>query len=72
MLVRPVIARDAAFLWRVLLEGYDWKGEQRFTLEQFVADPYAARHLVGWPRRGDFGVVDETDAGAPVGAAWAR
>ncbi|MET9588970.1 N-acetyltransferase [Streptomyces sp. NPDC006539] len=72
MPVRPAIARDTDFLWRVLLEAYNWNGEQRFTVEQLVADPYAARYLVGWPRKGDFGVVHETDAGEPVGAAWAR
>ncbi|WP_327250053.1 GNAT family N-acetyltransferase [Streptomyces sp. NBC_01320] len=72
MPVRPAIARDTDFLWRVLLEAYNWNGEQRFTVEQLAVDPYAARYLVGWPRRGDFGVVNETDAGEPVGAAWAR
>jgi ribosomal protein S18 acetylase RimI-like enzyme len=72
MPVRPANARDADFLWRVLLEAYNWNGEQRFTAEQLLADPRAARYLVGWPREGDFGVVAETSAGEPVGAAWAR
>ncbi|MFE5912454.1 GNAT family N-acetyltransferase [Streptomyces wedmorensis] len=72
MSVRPAVARDVDFLWRVLLEAYNWNGEQRFTAEQLAADPRAARYLVGWPRRGDFGVIAETDAGEPVGAVWAR
>ncbi|WP_406861300.1 N-acetyltransferase [Streptomyces sp. HUAS MG47] len=72
MPVRPAVARDADLLWRVLLEAYNWSGEQRFSAGQLAADPYAARYLVGWPREGDFGVVAETDAGEPVGAAWAR
>jgi ribosomal protein S18 acetylase RimI-like enzyme len=72
MPVRPASARDAEFLWRILLTAYNWNGEQRFTIEQLIADPHAARYLLDWPRRGDFGVVAETDAGEPVGAAWAR
>ncbi|MEU8545385.1 GNAT family N-acetyltransferase [Streptomyces sp. NPDC048717] len=58
--------------WSVLLEAYNWNGEQRFTADRIAADPRAARYLTGWPREGDFGVVAETDAGEPVGAAWAR
>ncbi|MFF3562543.1 GNAT family N-acetyltransferase [Streptomyces sp. NPDC002574] len=72
MPVRPALARDADVLRSVLLEAYNWDGEQRFTAEQLAADPHAARYLAGWPRGGDFGVVAETDAGEPVGAAWAR
>lgn len=72
MSVRPAVARDADFLWRILLEAYNWNGEQRFTAEQLAAEPHAARYLVGWPRRDDFGVIAETGAGEPMGAAWAR
>ncbi|KUF15092.1 GNAT family N-acetyltransferase [Streptomyces silvensis] len=72
MSVRPAVARDTDFLWRVLLEAYNWNGEQRFTAEQLAADPHAARYLAGWPRRDDFGVVAESDVGEPIGAAWAR
>ncbi|MFD8813396.1 GNAT family N-acetyltransferase [Streptomyces sp. NPDC059627] len=72
MPVRPAVARDADFLWRVLLEAYNWNGDQRVTADRLAADPHAARYLVGWPRGGDFGVVAETDVGEPVGAAWAR
>lgn len=72
MSVRPADARDADLLWSVLLEAYNWNGEQRFTAEQLVADPHAARYLAGWPHEGDFGVVAETDTGEPIGAAWAR
>lgn len=72
MTIRPAVARDADFLWRILLEAYNWNGEQRFTAEQLAAQPQAAHYLVGWPRRGDFGVIAQTDAGEPIGAAWAR
>ncbi|MFE6776209.1 GNAT family N-acetyltransferase [Streptomyces sp. NPDC057702] len=72
MPVRPATAHDTDFLWRVLLEAYNWDGERRFTLEELAAAPHASRYLVGWPRAGDFGVVAETDAGEPVGATWAR
>ncbi|MFC9491133.1 GNAT family N-acetyltransferase [Streptomyces hydrogenans] len=72
MPLRPATARDAALLWNVLLEAYNWTGEQRFTVERLAADPHAARYLSGWPREDDFGVVAETETGEPVGAAWAR
>ncbi|MEV7531869.1 GNAT family N-acetyltransferase [Streptomyces hydrogenans] len=72
MPLRPATARDAALLWNVLLEAYNWTGEQRFTVERLAADPHAARYLAGWPREDDFGVVAETETGEPVGAAWAR
>ncbi|MFE2561641.1 GNAT family N-acetyltransferase [Streptomyces sp. NPDC059352] len=72
MPIRPAIARDTSLLWSILLEAYNWNGEQRFTAEQLVTDPYAARYLADWPREGDFGVVAETDTGEPIGAAWAR
>ncbi|MEU3746025.1 MULTISPECIES: GNAT family N-acetyltransferase [Streptomyces] len=72
MPVRTATARDAGFLRRILREAYNWNGEQRFTAEELAADPHAARYVDGWPRGGDFGVVAETDAGEPVGAAWAR
>ncbi|WP_030267070.1 GNAT family N-acetyltransferase [Streptomyces sp. NRRL B-24484] len=72
MPVRPAVADDADFLRRILLEAYNWNGGQRFTAEQLAAEPHAAGYLVGWPRRDDFGVVAETDAGEPIGAAWAR
>ncbi|WP_042424507.1 GNAT family N-acetyltransferase [Streptacidiphilus anmyonensis] len=69
---RPAVASDADFLWRILLEAYNCNGEPRFTAEQLAAEPHAARCLVGWPRRDDFGVIAETVAGEPIGAAWAR
>ncbi|MFD5634773.1 GNAT family N-acetyltransferase [Streptomyces sp. NPDC127077] len=72
MSFRPAVADDADFLWRILLEAYNWNGDQRFTAEQLAAEPHAARYLVGWPRRDDFGVIAQTDAGEPIGAAWAR
>ncbi|MFJ5215543.1 GNAT family N-acetyltransferase [Streptomyces sp. NPDC088354] len=72
MPVRTAIARDTDLLRRVLLEAYNWNGDHRFTAEQLVADPHAARYLAGWPRGSDFGVVAETGSGEPVGVAWAR
>lgn len=76
MPVRPATAGDADLLWRILLEAYNWNGEQRFTAEELAADPHAARYLAGWPRKGDFGVIalaeTEAEAGEPIGAAWAR
>ncbi|MFJ9813193.1 GNAT family N-acetyltransferase [Streptomyces sp. NPDC101158] len=72
MSIRPAAAHDTDLLRKVLLEAYNWDGDRRFTAEQLAADPHATRYLEGWPQDGDFGVVAETGAGEPVGAAWAR
>lgn len=42
------------------------------TLDQVRSDPEHAHHLAGWQRATDLGTVAETEAGDPVGAAWAR
>ncbi|MFB7513265.1 GNAT family N-acetyltransferase [Streptomyces sp. NPDC056144] len=72
MSVRTATAADAGFLRRILLEAYNWTGEQRFTAERLDSEPQASRYVVGWPRTGDFGVVVESEDGEPIGAAWAR
>ncbi|MFE1856393.1 GNAT family N-acetyltransferase [Streptomyces sp. NPDC059489] len=72
MSLRSAVARDGDFLWRILLEAYNWNGEQRFTAEQLSAEPHTARYLVGCPCRDDVGVIAQTDAGEPIGAVWAR
>jgi ribosomal protein S18 acetylase RimI-like enzyme len=64
--LRPAAADDEAFLWDVLA-----LAAREPSADAARAEPFAAKHLVGWPREGDFGVV-ALDSGTPVGAAWAR
>ena len=72
MEIRDATAEDAGFLQRMLLEAFNWTGEQRFALSDVEADPHLGRYVSDWPRAGDVGVVAVGDDGAPAGAAWAR
>jgi ribosomal protein S18 acetylase RimI-like enzyme len=71
MLLRDATGADLPVLLDLLLEAFNWTGEERVTREQMHADPHTARYLGGWMRPGDFGVV-ATDDSRPVGAVWAR
>jgi len=66
MNIRPARVGDAALLWPFLAVA-----AHEPSAEAAMAEPVVARHLAGWPRSGDFGVIAEID-GAAVGAAWAR
>jgi ribosomal protein S18 acetylase RimI-like enzyme len=72
MRIRPATADDAEFLTDMLLEAFNWSGEQTFDREQVLADDHIHRYIDGWPRPGDFGVVATGEDDVPVGAAWAR
>jgi ribosomal protein S18 acetylase RimI-like enzyme len=69
--IRPAAAEDFTFLATMLGESAVWRPDKPTpTADQVLADPRYARYLVGWPRRGDYGLVAEQDG--PVGAAWYR
>lgn len=72
MQLRPTTSADLPLLEQLLVEALNWTGETRVTLEQVRSDPEHAHHLAGWQRATDVGTVAETEAGEPVGAAWAR
>ena len=68
---RPAGPEDFTFLATMLGESAVWRPDKPTpTSDQVLADPRYARYLVGWPRRGDHGLVAEQDG--PVGAAWYR
>jgi GNAT superfamily N-acetyltransferase len=68
---RPAGAEDFTFLATMLGEAAVWRPDKPTpTAHQVLADPRYAMYLVGWPRRGDHGVVAEQDG--PLGAAWYR
>jgi ribosomal protein S18 acetylase RimI-like enzyme len=55
----------------MLAEAAVWRPDKPTpTADQVMADPRYATYLIGWPRRGDYGLVAEQDG--PVGAAWYR
>ncbi|MDT0346468.1 GNAT family N-acetyltransferase [Streptomyces litchfieldiae] len=73
MHIRTATADDADFLISMLLEAFNWSGDQGFTREQIMTAPDIAHYVAGWPRAGDFGVIAEDEAtGERAGAAWAR
>ena len=71
MRIRAAIAEDAGFLLDMLVEAYNWSGEEWITRVGVEAEPELGRYIEGWPRPDDFGVI-AVDDDAPVGAAWAR
>lgn len=75
--VRDAGPEDAEFLLDMLLEAYNWTGEERLSRKQLLRDRTASFYVAGWQRDGDLGVV-AVDLGGPsglqipVGAAWLR
>lgn len=69
---RPAGPGDRPSLLAMLVEAVNWSGQLLLTSAEVVADPALAHYISGWQRPSDFGVVATTQAGEPVGAAWAR
>ena len=73
MRIREATSDDHDFLLDMLLEAFNWTGEQRFSRAQLLVEPHTDRYLGGWKRAGDFGLVAVGGApGVPLGAIWAR
>jgi ribosomal protein S18 acetylase RimI-like enzyme len=73
MRVRPASASDLPFLEDMLFEAAYWRAEpSRPARTEGLARPDLAKLLRGWGRRGDSGVVAESQAGGALGAAWYR
>jgi ribosomal protein S18 acetylase RimI-like enzyme len=70
VLTREATAADVPFLERILLEAYNWSGEN-FTLDRIRTDGIARRYIEGFPSPGDVGIVALDDDG-PVAAVWGR
>jgi ribosomal protein S18 acetylase RimI-like enzyme len=68
--IRTATAGDLGFIERMLCWAGAWRSTQ---LDESVLDePGVSRYAEGWGRQGDFGLIAETQAGEPVGAAWYR
>jgi GNAT superfamily N-acetyltransferase len=70
--LRRATAEDAGFLLDMLVEAYNWSGEQRVTRLDVESDPLLRCYVAEWPRGQDLGLVAVAEDGGPVGAAWAR
>ncbi|MCW2528499.1 MAG: GCN5-related protein N-acetyltransferase [Pseudonocardiales bacterium] len=70
--IRSALAADYPFMEQMLLQAFDWTGNQQATLEQVRHRVDIAHYLTGWPQGSDFGVIAVTSAGDSVGATWAR
>lgn len=75
--VRDAGPEDAEFLVDMLLEAFNWTGEERFSRKQVLRDKMLSHYVAGWQRAGDLGVVAVDLAGPsglqiPIGAAWLR
>lgn len=66
MKIRAALATDDSRLWPFLAIA-----AHEPSVESAMAVAVVAKHLAGWPRPGDFGVVADI-GGQVVGAAWAR
>lgn len=69
--VRRARPTDVEALWLVLYYASWSQHQDGVTHDDIRDDPYLARYVQGWGRRGDLGVIGEK-GGDLVGAAWVR
>lgn len=69
--IRPLRADEQSLLVRATVGNVNWSGP-RLTWDQVVQTPALAHYFTPWPAVGDFGIVAETDDGAPIAVAWLR
>jgi L-amino acid N-acyltransferase YncA len=70
--LRKATADDAGFLFDMLVEAYNWSGEQRVARHDVESHPRIRQYVADWSRGQDFGLVALAEDGVPAGAAWAR
>jgi len=68
---RPLVAADEAFMWEIVYEAAHVFEEDGVGTAEMRSNPDLYRHVAGWGRSGDLGVVAEID-GVARGAAWLR
>lgn len=70
---RPATADDAAFLDELTVEAFNWAPDRaEMTLSQIRSDAALAKYVAPWPATGELGIVADSLAGDPAGAAWLR
>jgi ribosomal protein S18 acetylase RimI-like enzyme len=70
-MVRTAGPEDLPFIKKMLYEAANRAGNKWSPLEQSLNEPWNHRFWIGWPRKGDLGVIAQ-DGNRPVGAAWLR
>lgn len=69
--IRPAEPRDTDFMWEMLFYASHSHDEPGVTLADIKQNPDLTRHLAGWGREGDAGLIADR-SGTPMGACWLR
>lgn len=69
--LREATPEDVDALWLMLFYASHSNDEEGVSPGDVRKDPYLMRYVAGWGRKGDLGVIAESDAGV-VGSAWVR
>ncbi|WP_062517990.1 GNAT family N-acetyltransferase [Demequina gelatinilytica] len=73
MLIRDLDGDPGLELLPFVVDAFDWRGNQGWTLESVLAHPHVSAYAAEWgSRAGDLALVAVDDAGSPVGAGWWR
>ncbi len=70
--IRPANAGDVQFLWEMLYLASHSYEEDGVTPQDIRSNPDLVRYISGWETSGLPGMVAETPADGPIGAAWLR
>ena len=70
--IRPAARADAAFLLEMSCEAANWHPDRMRPRADLLAEASVLRHVRGWQRPADDGVIAEDDAGEAIGACWFR
>ncbi|MEO6063867.1 MAG: GNAT family N-acetyltransferase [Thermoflexales bacterium] len=70
--LRYARASDEPFLWDMLYFAAHMNQDGSGSSDDAKGDGFLAKHVAGWGREGDLGVIAEDEDGVPIGAAWLR
>ena len=70
--LRAASRSDAVFLVEMACEAANWHPDRVRPKGDLLADPALLRHVRGWKRPGDGGLVAEAADGEAIGACWFR
>lgn len=72
IILRPATPLDGSFLADMLVDAANWHPNAHRPRHEILAHPAYRRHIAGWMRPGDTGVVAELAPGQAIGATWLR
>ena len=70
--IRSAGRADAAFLLEMSCEAANWDPARMRPRADLLGESTVLRHVRGWQRPADGGVVAEDATGEPIGACWFR